>query len=115
MEPSTEAVPLDRAITETLAAVPLKLDASAAGVLRLARDLPARQAFLAAALRLTLTKADEVHYYKYLAAVIEDISLVSPEWQPHFLAAAVYYMKGANDPEPATMKRAREALRALAV
>jgi hypothetical protein len=24
----------------------------------------------------------EVHYYKYLAAVIEDAPLVNPEWQP---------------------------------
>ena len=101
MEPSADAVPLDRALTEILAGVPSNLDASAARVLRLARDLPARQAFLATALRLVLTKGDEVHYYKYLAAVIEDVPLVSPEWQPHFLAAAVYYMKGTNDPEPA--------------
>ena len=83
--------------------------------LRLARDVPARQTFLASALRLTVTKANEVHYYRYLAAVIEEFPLVSPDWQPHLLAAAVYYMKGTSDPEPATMKRAREALRALAV
>ena len=115
MEPSADATSPDRALTEILAGVPSNLDVSAARVVRLARDLPARQVFLAAALRLTLTKADEVHYYKYLAAVIEDLPLVSPHWQPHFLAAAVYYMKGTGDPEPATMKRAREALRALAV
>jgi hypothetical protein len=39
--------------------------------------------------------------------------LVSAEWQPHLLASAVYYVKGSGDPEPAAMKRAREALRAL--
>lgn len=114
MEPSADATPPDRGLTEILAGGPSNMDASAARVLRLARDLPARQAFLAAALRLTLTKADEVHYYKYLAAVIEDLPLVSPHWQPHFLAATVYYMKGSNDPEPTTIRRAREALRALA-
>jgi hypothetical protein len=114
MEPSAD-VPIDRALSEIFAAVPSNLDAAAAQALRLTRDLPARQAFLTAALRLNLTKADEVHYYKYLAALIEDFPLVSSDWQPHLLAATVYYMKGAGDPEPAAMKRAREALRALAV
>jgi hypothetical protein len=113
MEPSSDAGPLDRALTETFAGIPTNLDASAARVFRFARDLPARQAFLSAALRFTLAKADEVHYYKYLAAVIEDAPLVNPDWQPHVIAATVYYVKGSNDPEAAPMKRAREALRAL--
>jgi len=114
MEPSAE-VPLERALSQIFTGVPSNLDGAAAQALRLTRDPAVRQAFLAAALRLTLTKADEVHYYKYLAALIEDFPLVNPDWQPHLLAATVYYLKGANDPEPAAMKRAREALRALAV
>lgn len=114
LEPSAEAAQLDRTLEETFAGIPSNLDASAARVFRLAGDLPARQAFLSAALRLTSAKANEVHYYKYLAALIEDIPLMSPEWQPHLLAATVYYVKGSNDPEPAAMKRAREALRGLA-
>lgn len=115
MEPSTDTAPLDRVLAETFAGIPANLDACAARVLRLARDLPARQAFLTAALRHTLAKADEVHYYKYLAALIEDVPLVSPDWQPHCLASTVYYVKGSNDREPTPMKRAREALRALAM
>ncbi len=118
MDPSGDAAPSDRSladtIAETFAGIPSKLDASAARVFRLARDLPARQAFLAEALRLTAAKANEVHYYKYLAALIEDLPLVSPDWQPHLLAATVFYVKGSSDPEPAPMKRAREALRSLA-
>ena len=114
MEPSTE-VPLERALSDIFAGIPSNLDGAAAQALRLTRDPAVRQAFLAAALRLTLTKADEVHYYKYLAALIEDFPLVNPDWQPHLLAATVYYLKGANDPEPAAMKRAREALRTLVV
>ena len=114
LEPTNDSVSPDRALSEALAEVPSNLDASAARVLRLGRDLTGRQAFLAAALRLTLGKADEVHYYKYLAAMIEDCPLLSPDWQPHFLAATVYYLKGSSDPEPAQMKRAREALRVLA-
>jgi hypothetical protein len=115
MEPSADTAPLDHTLAETFAAIPLRPDTSAARVLRLARDLAARQAFIASALRLTLAKVNEVHYYKYLAALIEDVPLVSPDWQPHLLAATVYYVKGSNDPEPPPMKRAREALRALAV
>jgi hypothetical protein len=88
-------------------------DEPASQVLRLARDLPSRQSFWSGALRLTLGKADEVHYYKYLAALIEDVPLVGPEWQPHLVAASLYYMKRSGDPEPEAVKRAREALRAL--
>jgi hypothetical protein len=43
-----------------------------------------------------LAKADEVHYYKYLGALIEDVPLVSPEWQRHLLAATVYYPKSGS-------------------
>jgi hypothetical protein len=91
------------------------IDGCAGQVLRLARDLPARQAFMSAALRLTIGKADEVHYYKYLAALIEDISLVSAEWQPHLTAATLYYMKRSGDPEPEVVKRARQAVKTLPV
>ncbi len=110
MEP---AAPNDGGVAEALAAIPADPEASAARVFRLARDPAARQSFLAAALRLTSAKVNEVHYYKYLAALIEDIPLVSPDWQPHLLATTVYYVKGMNDPEPVPMKRAREALRSL--
>jgi hypothetical protein len=61
-------------------------------------------------MRHTVAKANEVHYYKYLAALAEDIPLMHPQWQPHLAAAAVYYMKTAKDAEPEPMKRARAAL-----
>jgi hypothetical protein len=101
------------AVAEIFAGVPERLDASTGMVMRLARDIPARQAFLTAALRFTLTKADEVHYYKYLAALIEDIALVSTRWQPHLHAAVLYYVKGANDRESPVMERARAVIKSL--
>jgi hypothetical protein len=107
LEPAAES---DSALAEIFSAIPSKPDVSAGRVLRLARDTAGRQAFVADALRLTLAKADEVHYYKYLAALVEDCALVNSEWQPHLLAAMVYYAKGSSDPESAPMKRAREAL-----
>ena len=112
LEPGPEA-PLESALAETFAAVPKDVEAAAGRVFRLGRDLQGRQAFFASALRFTASKVTEVHYYKFLAALLEDVPLVSAEWQPHLLASAVYYVKGSGDPEPAAMKRAREALRAL--
>jgi hypothetical protein len=115
MERKEASAEPDRALAETFAAIPANRDSSGSRVFSLAGDLPARQAFIAEAVRLTLTKADEVHHYKYLAALIEDVPLVSAHWQPHVLAATVYYLKGPGDPDSAPMKRAREALRALAL
>jgi hypothetical protein len=112
MEPAPEE-PTEKAVTETLAGIPGQPDAAAARAFRLARDPAARRAFLAAAIRSGIARGDEVHYYKYLAALVEDVPLVSPEWQPHMVSTIVYYAKGTGDAEPASTKRAREALRAL--
>lgn len=99
---------------EIFAAIPANTDIAASKVFKLARDPVARAGFLGAAVGSTLAKADEVHYYKYLAALMEDIPLVSSEWQPYLLAASVYYLKGAKEPVPAQVKRAQELLRMLA-
>src|SRR5207249_3842807 len=93
LEPATGSNPL--------AAVPSDLDSAANQVLRLAGDVRARESFQADIVRITVSKADEVHYYKYLASLIEDVPLVSPYWQPHLLAATVFYLKGPADAEPA--------------
>jgi hypothetical protein len=105
----TDLEPAKGTLEETLAAIPAKTDEAAARVFAMASNPQERRAWLAAAMRQTLSKANEVHYYKYLAALIEDVPLVSPEWQPHLLATTAYYVKGAGDPEPMWMKRAREA------
>jgi hypothetical protein len=109
MEPAASDGPLE----EVFANLPAKADAAAAQVLRLAANPASRRAYMAAALRSIAVKADEVHYYKYLAALVEDIALMTPRWQPHLVAATAYYAKGANDAEPPPMKRAREALKSL--
>jgi hypothetical protein len=112
LEPAGDEAP-GRALEEIFAEIASDPDRAAARVLRLARSLDGRRAFLAAALQSTIAKADEVHYYKYIAALVEDSALVSEEWQPHLVAAMVYYLKGAGAPESAPVKRAREALRGL--
>jgi hypothetical protein len=114
LTPADGSAPLDRTLTEIYAGLSSSPDDAAARVLRLAPDIQARRAYLAGALRLSSAKANEVHYYKYLAALIEDLPLVSRAWQPHLLAATVYYLKGSSDPDPVPMQRAKEAMRALA-
>jgi hypothetical protein len=114
LEPGGDDAPLDRALAETFGGIPKDVDAAAGRVFRLGRNLSGRQAFFSSALRFTASRVSEVHYYKFLAALIEDVPLASAEWQPHLTASAVYYVKGSGDPEPAAMKRAREALRGLA-
>jgi hypothetical protein len=106
LEPAPEAA-------NPIAALSSNLDSAATQVIRLAAGVDARQSFQSEAVRLTLAKADEVHYYKYLASLIEDVPLVSAPWQPHLLAATVFYLKGYEDPESPLMKTAREALRRL--
>jgi hypothetical protein len=66
-EPADVATVLSRPETE--------VDFAAAEALALARVAENRQALLAGALRATIPKANEVHYYKYLAALIEDMPL----------------------------------------
>ena len=95
---------------ESLAAIASE---AASRVMKLATDPGSRQAFLSAAVRTTLAKGDEVHFYKFLAAILEDTALVGAQWQPRFLAASVHYMKGPSNAEPIAIKRAREAMRAL--
>ena len=113
LEPSTGTTGTDEAIAEIFGGIPDKVDASAAHALRLARDTRSRERVINAALKLTVTKGDEVHYYKYLAALIEDIPHVSAEWQPHLTAGIVYYAKGLSHADSEPMKRAREAMKSL--
>jgi hypothetical protein len=110
----TDMEPVAGPLDETFALIPGEADRAAARVLGLGRDPAGRRAFLDGALRLAIAKSDEVHYYKYLAALVEDVPLVSARWQPYMLAATAYYLKGPASPEPAAMKQAREALRSLA-
>jgi hypothetical protein len=109
LEPHSEPADVETVLSRPAS----EMEHAASEALGLARDLPQRQALFAGALRTTIPKADEVHYYKYLAALVEDVPLVSTEWQPHLTAASLYYMKRPDDAEPEPMTRARAALRAL--
>ena len=45
-----------------------------------------------------------------LAAIVEDIDWVSPEWRPHLLAASVHYFHGAQSPDNSVIQQVREML-----
>jgi hypothetical protein len=104
---------LEKAEGDPMAEWKANPDVNASRVLRVAGDRETRQDFLAGALRQAVAKADEPHYYKYMAALLEDVPTIGTAWQPRMLASMIYYMKGPADAEPVAMKRAREALRAL--
>ena len=80
---------------------------------RLAEIVPDPTQFRKAAQNLLLRKAEEVHDFKYMAAIFEDYALVSPKWRPSMLATAVYNLRGTEHPDSEVMQRARESLRRL--
>src|SRR5262245_25123362 len=55
--------------------------------------------------------SNDTHEYKFLAAILEDVGWVSPEWRPHLLAASVHYFHGDRSPDNPVIQQAREALR----
>jgi hypothetical protein len=98
---------------DVFGSLPANADVASQNLFSVAKDLNARRQFVSASLRHTASKVNEVHYYKYLAALVEDVPLVSEPWQPHIMATAAYYTKGPADEEPMWAKRTREALRSL--
>src|SRR5262249_20211809 len=70
LEPSPEDAPADRRLAEIFLSIPSSPEGAAARVFGIGSDPVSRQAFLSAAMRHSITKADEVHYYKYLGALV---------------------------------------------
>ncbi|MEM7454415.1 MAG: hypothetical protein AAF456_08660 [Planctomycetota bacterium] len=87
--------------------------AAASQALSFASRFNDHRGFLRAARRLVYAKGDEAHRYKFAAAVMEDLPLVSNNWKPHMLAASTQYFCGATLPDSPVMERAREALNDL--
>ena len=64
-----------------------------------------------AARRLIFLKGQNVHDYKFSAAVLEDYFNVSPRWRDPFLATSAFYLKGSGDRDNSLVERTRAALR----
>lgn len=58
--------------------------------------------------------SNDHHEYKFLAAILEDATLVSPHWQPHLLAASVHYFHGNQTPDNPVIQQASEVLKRMA-
>jgi hypothetical protein len=71
---------------------------------------PDTTAFAAAARRLIYLKGNNSHDYKFSSAVLEDYVLLSSPWRERFLAASVFNLKGADDPDNDLVQRTRAAL-----
>jgi hypothetical protein len=54
--------------------------------------------------------SEDAHEYKFLAAILEDATWVSPGWRPHLLAASVHYFHGTQTPDNPVIQQVREAL-----
>lgn len=62
--------------------------------------------------KLVVAKAVGSHEYKFPAAAMEDLELISPRWRPYFLAAMTYYMPGNSTADSPEVQKARTALSA---
>jgi hypothetical protein len=60
--------------------------------------------------RLIFLKGRDSHDYKFSSAVLEDAAFIAPAWRDRFLAASLFWMKGAGAPDSALVKRTHAAL-----
>jgi hypothetical protein len=65
---------------------------------------------MATARRLIFAKGTDSHDYKFSSAVLEDYFHITPALRGQFMAASVYWLKGAGAPDTGLMNRARAAL-----
>ncbi|MDO8545542.1 MAG: hypothetical protein Q7S40_34295 [Opitutaceae bacterium] len=66
--------------------------------------------FIDAAQRLIFLKGTDSHDYKFSSAVLEDYFNVSPSLRDRFLAASVFWLKGAGGRDNTLVARTRAAL-----
>lgn len=76
-----------------------------------ASRFPKTDEFLATSRRLVCAKATvDAHDYKYPIAMFEDLTLVSPTWRPHLIAATVHWLPSSRSPDSPVTLLARETL-----
>jgi hypothetical protein len=63
-----------------------------------------------AARRLVFLKGRDSHDYKFSSAVLEDFYHVSPAFREQFLAATMFQLRGAGEPDNGLVQRTRAAL-----
>jgi hypothetical protein len=77
-----------------------------------AQKFPDSDLLFRTAARLLPAKAGrDVHSVKFPVAMFENYRWISPEWRPHFMAAASYTFLRADAPDTQVINRVREALK----
>jgi hypothetical protein len=61
---------------------------------------------------LTFMKGTDAHDYKFSSAVLEDYQHLSPNWRERYLAASMFYLRGAGAKDSGLIQRTREAFKA---
>jgi hypothetical protein len=64
-----------------------------------------------AARRHLLLKGRDVHDFKFAEAALEDHGKLSPRWRDRYLAASVYWLRGAGSPDNGLVQRIRSAFK----
>ncbi len=81
-------------------------------VLAYLQDKPEAKEFINTARQLIFLKGNDAHDYKFSSAVLEDFHAMTSPWRDRYLAASVFNLKGANDPDNGLVTRIRAALNA---
>lgn len=64
-----------------------------------------------AARLLVYLKGNDAHDYKFSSAVLEDFRHLSPAWRGRYLAASMFHLNGAGEPDNPLVQRTRAALK----
>ncbi len=86
---------------------------AAAQTLAFARAGGNSETFFNAARHLIFTKGTDAHDFKFAASAFEDVKHASAAVRPQLLAASVFYLRGANEPDSPLLQRTRDALAVL--
>lgn len=79
-------------------------------VLGYLKDNADEKPFADAARRLVFLKGRDSHDYKFSSAVLEDYQAMTSPWRDRYLAASVFYLKGAGEADNELVQRARASL-----
>jgi hypothetical protein len=85
--------------------------AAARKVLGYLKDNPHPEKIMDAGRLLIFLKGNEAHDYKFSSAVLEDYYHVSPAWRDRYLAASMFHMRPATQPDNSLVQRTRAALK----
>jgi hypothetical protein len=110
LDPLSPKEPGVKAIDEIFMDVSKDKAAAARKVLGYLKAHPDPRPITDAARRLIFHKGTDSHDYKFSSAALEDYAHVSPTWRDRYLAASVFWLKGAADKETDLVRRTKEAV-----